>query len=208
MESADRESYLKRRYGGSQAFVNKREQRFVADLLARYGPFERVIDIPCGHGRFTPQLRTAARRELVCGDHDKRHIDALVAAESDAGTAIVTKECDMYDPLPFADDEFDLVFTFRFFHHIEQDEQRIHVIHELARIAKKYLIISYYYDAALHSLQKRLWKRKGHKHRLPMISRTAFRELFARENCRLLEDFAVIPGIHAQRIALLEKGTV
>lgn len=201
----DRASYLKRRYGGSQSFINKREQRIVADLLSQFGPFDRVIDIPCGHGRFTPQLRIAARGILVCGDHDTKHIDALMEAETENGTEMVTRECDLYEALPFTDREFDLVFTFRFFHHIEQDKQRLHVVHELARIAKHYLIVSYYEDAMLHSLQKRLWKRKGHKRRLPMIPRTTFHNLFANQACKVLKDIALIPGVHAQRIALLKK---
>ena len=145
MMDADRAAYLKKRYRRSQSILNRREQRFVDAMLAQVdGPLEQIIDLPCGHGRFTPQLRRAASQRLVCADLRLEHINALVRAEDVVGTPIETSQVDLYQQLPFADKEFNLVFNFRFFHHIRDDAHRQHVIAELSRISGRYLIaVSY-----------------------------------------------------------------
>ena len=160
MMDADRATYLKKRYRRSQSILNRREQRFVDAMLAQVdGPLEQIIDLPCGHGRFTPQLRRAASQRLVCADLRLEHINALVEAEDSSGTPIETAQVDLYQGLPFADNEFNLVFNFRFFHHIRDDRHRHHVIAELSRISGRYLIVSYYANSPVHALQKRLWRR-------------------------------------------------
>ena len=206
MMDADRATYLKKRYRGSQSVLNYREQRFVGDMLTRISDsLEDVIDLPCGHGRFTPQLRQAANRRLVCADLRHEHIRALVEAEDPDGTLIETARVDLYERLPFANEEFDLVFNFRFFHHIRNPDHREHVISELARISGRYLIVSYYADSAVHALQKRLWRRAGHSRDLPMIDAPEFNRRFSEYGCEVVEDRAVLPGIHAHHIALIRR---
>ena len=97
MMDADRATYLKKRYRRSQSILNRREQRFVDAMLAQVdGPLEQIIDLPCGHGRFTPQLRRAASQRLVCADLRLEHINALVGAEDVVGTPIETSQVDLY----------------------------------------------------------------------------------------------------------------
>ena len=206
MMDADREAYLKKRYRRSQAILNRREQRFVDAMLAQVdGPMEQIIDLPCGHGRFTPQLRRAASQRLVCADLRLEHISALVGAEDAVGTPIETAQVDLYQRLPFADREFSLVFNFRFFHHIRDDSHRQHVISELSRISGHYLIVSYYANSAVHALQKRLWRRTGHTRDLPMISTSDLHRCFRQHGCEIVEDRAVLPGIHAHHITLMRR---
>ena len=77
-----RKTYMGTRYGRSQMFINWREQRIVAGLLEMTErPLSRILDIPSGHGRLTPQLRAAAGEELVCGDISLKRLKALVDAE-------------------------------------------------------------------------------------------------------------------------------
>jgi len=206
MMDADRATYLKKRYRRSQSILNRREQRFVDAMLAQVdGPLEQIIDLPCGHGRFTPQLRRAASQRLVCADLRLEHINALVGAEDVVGTPIETSQVDLYQRLPFADKEFNLVFNFRFFHHIRDDAHRQHVIAELSRISGRYLIVSYYANSAVHALQKKLWRRTGHTRDLPMISTSEFHRCFRQHGCEIVEDRAVLPGIHAHHITLMRR---
>ncbi|KAA3624623.1 MAG: class I SAM-dependent methyltransferase [Proteobacteria bacterium] len=205
MSEADRHSYLSRRYGGSQSIMNRRERRMVAELLAVTGQPSRVLDLPCGHGRFTPQLRAATRDVVVCGDHNPKNISALLAAEDKDGTPLQTLEIDLFERLPFDNDSFDLVFNFRFFHHIFDDALRRHVILELSRVSRRFLIVSYYDDVWLHKTQKKLWRHRKHRRELPMVPRGQMHHEFAQANCRVISDRAVMPVVHAHRIALLEK---
>lgn len=205
MSEADRTSYLRRRYGGFQSIMDRRERRFVDELLTRIGPVGKILDLPCGHGRFTPRLRAAATTLLTCGDHNEKNIAALVAAEDEAGTPIETVTVDLFETLPFDDGAFDLVFNFRFFHHIFDAGHRRHVITELARVSRRYLLVSYYDDVFIHRAQKRLWKHRKHRRSLPMVPRPRIHAEFAAAGGRVAGDRAVLPVIHAHRIALFEK---
>lgn len=197
---------MRTRYGRSQMFINWREQKIVAgmfELIER--PLRRILDVPSGHGRFTPQLRAAASEGLVCGDISMERLEALVEAESAEGPPIETVEIDLFKPLPFDTGEFDLIFNFRFFQHIKREELRDQLIEELARVCKRYMIVSFYEKTAIHSWQKRYWRRAGHKRTMPMPSREQFFGLFEKQGCRVMAHRGVIPGVHAQRIVLFEK---
>ena len=203
----DQASYLRRRYRGSQAIIDRRERKIVGQFLKRLGPqIGRVLDAPSGVGRFTAQLREVASERLVCGDLWDETLQALRRAEQrHDGVAIETTEVDLYRVLPFAQGEFDLVFNFRFFHHIRSAEQCNHVAAELARVTSRYLIVSYYATASIHAWQKRIWRRKGHVRSLPMIPLSEFHQLFARHGMRVVEDRPVLPLLHAHHIVLFER---
>ena len=147
----NRKTYMGTRYGRSQMFINWREQQIVAGLLEMTeGPLTRILDIPSGHGRLTPQLRAAAGEELVCGDISLKRLKALVDAEPAEGTPIEIKEVDLFKAIPFKTNEFDLVFNFRFFQHVDDQDISDRLIVELARVSKRYVIVSFYESAALH----------------------------------------------------------
>jgi len=203
----DQASYLRRRYRGSQVIIDRRERKIVGQFLKRLGPqIGRVLDAPSGVGRFTAQLREVASERLVCGDLWDETLQALRRAEQrHDGVVIETTKVDLYRVLPFAQGEFDLVFNFRFFHHIRSAEQCNHVAAELARVTSRYLIVSYYATASIHAWQKRIWRRKGHTRSLPMMPLSEFHQLFARHGMRIVEDRSVLPLLHAHHIALFER---
>ena len=203
----DQTSYLRRRYRGSQAIIDRRERKIVGQFLKRLGPqIGGVLDAPSGVGRFTAQLREVTSERLVCGDLWGETLQALRRAEQHHdGVPIETTEVDLYRVLPFVRSEFDLVFNFRFFHHIQNAEQRNHVAAELTRVTSRYLIVSYYATASIHAWQKRIWRRKGHARSLPMIPLSEFHQLFARHGMRVVEDRPVLPLLHAHHIVLLER---
>lgn len=201
-----RVAYLRRRYRGSQAIVDRRERRIVGQYLQGLQQVETVLDLPSGVGRFTPQLRRIASQRLVCGDKWQETLNALERAELEqGGTKIETRAVDLYQSLPFIRGEFDLVFNFRFFHHIRSVEQREHVAAELARVAARYLIVSYYASATVHAWQKRVWNRAGHVRSLPMIPVSVFHNLFIKHEMSVIADRPILPLLHAHRIALLER---
>ena len=206
MAIADRETYLATRYRGSQRWVSRREMAHVEHLLESViGEVDRILDAPSGHGRFTPLLLPRARESLVCADASEVHLKALEAAEEKHLDRISIRHCDLYESLPFDDRTFDLVFNFRFFHHIETDARRRHVVAELARVSREFLIVSYYDDAPVHRWQKKLWRRRGHVRELPMITSAELGSLFADQGFQRLSDWALLPRIHAHRIALLKR---
>ena len=201
----DRSTYHRKRYGRSQALVNFREQRLVRAFLLRIGPAQRILDLPCGFGRFTPKLRDAARLELVCGDRDQGRLRELRASEPREGTPLAITRADLNGTLPFEDCAFDLVFNFRFFHHVRDADLRSRVAGELVRVAARHLIVSYYHPAPLHLSFKRWRGHPKHALDLALLEKQSFLEIFEALGCCVLADRAVLPFVHASRIALLRK---
>jgi SAM-dependent methyltransferase len=203
----DRAAYLRHRFGGSQRIVRWREERMVAALLARLeGSLSCVLDAPCGHGRFTAQLRAATRGLLVSADSDPRHLRALRSAESPAYLPDLV-ELDLRSPLPFGDRTFDLVFTVRFLHHVREQAWRERLLEDLVRVSRRYVLVSYYEAGSLHSLQKALQHALKPKRgrRLAMVRRSELLRSFDAMGCRVVSDSAILPGLHAHRLVLLER---
>ena len=103
------------------------------------------------------------------------------------------------------DNAFDLVFNLRFFHHVRDPELRSHVAGELVRVAARHLIVSYYHPAPLHFSFKRWRGHPKHALDLALLEKQSFLEIFAALGCCVLADRAVLPFVHASRIALLRK---
>ncbi len=212
MTARDRRSYLGRRFRRVQSLVNRREQSLVRRLLARIpGQLATILDIPCGYGRFTPLLGARARERLVCCDRRPERIRALVEAEracspEACGRRLAPAAADLYSLLPFRERSFDLVFCFRFFHHVHDDARRAHAICEIARAAARWVLFSYYDSTGLHRAQKHLWRAVTHRSiHVTMHPRRSFLGLFAPHGFRVVAECGVLPGIHAHRLVLLER---
>ncbi len=129
----DPEHYLPltgERLGGEHA---DREAEFLAEVL-ELDPDDRVLDVPCGHGRHANRL--AERGVDVAGlDRSGEFLERARADADDRGVAVEYARGDMRE-LPWGDDEFDAaynVFTsFGFF----DDEGNRRVLAELARVVR------------------------------------------------------------------------
>lgn len=220
----ERSAYLEERFGGWQRLVHARELRVVDSFLERLErSASRILDAPSGHGRFTPRLlRLAAaagrgRRRapiVVSCDRARERLAALARAEGaggpGAGARLLLARLDLLRPLPFPPRAFDLVFCLRFLHHVRTPEARRRVLEELARVSSRHVIISYYATGTLHSLQKpadRVLRalRGRRRSNVVMIRRRELLGLLDEIGCRLVAERAALPGVHAQRLALLER---
>ena len=198
----DRERYLHTRYGGLQSFVDRIEQRLVYAMLDRLETRpRRVLDAPSGHGRFTPALRELATDSLVCMDGSQRRLATLKESESGPGTPFETRIVNLEERLPFEDGEFDLVFCFRYFHHVADAELRRRVVTELLRVSNQYALLSYYDSVSLHYFQKILLRQK----RIAFQRRREVADLANAAGWKVREDRAPLPLVHGQRIVALEK---
>lgn len=125
------------------------ERRAVLRALARTGVTGGlVLDVPCGAGRLTPLLETAARR-LVSVDYSpamvaihrrrfgERHPEALVG--------------DSFR-LPFRDRAFDVVFSARLSHHIGDEALRLEHLREVMRVSAAWTIVTVFDSRSLKNL--------------------------------------------------------
>jgi SAM-dependent methyltransferase len=122
---------------------NRRELAVVSRALAAAGARGHVLDCPCGAGRLVPTILRRAER-VTAADVSAamvREAEDALAAEARAGRvdfAVASAEA-----LPFADDRFDTVVCHRLLHHVQDADERGRILHELARVASRRVVLSF-----------------------------------------------------------------
>ena len=158
--------YQRQRYRSvDQALVNWREQRIVEALLTTCQlQGEALLDMPCGYGRFTAlfaRLGITATGADMSGD--MVHLARENQVPSERGRWLAADICH----LPFADGTFDCALSIRLLHHRYSHDVRVHMLRELARVSRRFVLISFYLSTPLHTLA-RYWR--GTRGRLSMLS--------------------------------------
>jgi ubiquinone/menaquinone biosynthesis C-methylase UbiE len=193
--------YQQRRYRSvDQALVNWREQRIIEALLTscqlRGGS---LLDVPCGYGRFTPLF---ARLGIMAMGADVRRAMVCLARENQPGPEMSHWLQANIFALPFADNAFDCVLSIRLLHHYYSDAERIRIVRELARVSRRFVVLSVYHATPLHTLV-RSWRRM--RSRLSMLTTAEFQELIQASGLHLWRQRALCRWCHAQTFVVLRK---
>ncbi len=190
--------YERTRYASpDQRLVDRLERQTVWRLL-RGVPAKNLLDIPSGYGRFTSLLSSFGGR-LVAGD---RSLRAVMRCRERAGPgAAVFNVVSDAARLPFRGDTFDLVFCFRLFHHVPWSEAG-RFLKELARVSRRWVLISCYVETGAHRFLRRA-QRRGSK--IYFYRRREVLRLLSRAGLRVFAVSRPLPFFHAQTVFLLEK---
>jgi len=205
-EKHEVEEYEKRRYRGQdQRLVDRRERRILRKILRELGgDFLRVLDLPCGYGRFS-RLVLDKGFSLVSSDLSFHMVKRAreKSGEVHLHSAVVA---DAKQGLPFKNGAFSLLLCVRFFHHLHEKKERESILSEFFRVCSDWLILSYYQRNWLHSLQRKLRRRlKKSKTMIKMVSRQEFYEEVGVAGFKVVSVSPLFRGIHSQHVALLEK---
>jgi SAM-dependent methyltransferase len=169
----DPQGYQQQRYRSlDQAWVNWREQRLLAQLLTQCQLAKgTVLDVPCGYSRFAPLY---ARLGITAIGADVSYAMAHLAAANQARHGRERWLCADVLALPFTDSVFDSVLCIRLLHHRYSDAERQRILCELARVSRRFVIISFYRSTLLHTVARH-WR--GSRGRLAMMTLPHLREL-------------------------------
>jgi len=118
----------------------------------RLGPLEQVLDAPCGTGRLLPVLGEGDRS--VTGADLSLEMLGQEATRDSAN--LLRAECER---LPFADRSFDAVVCMRFLFHVEDPAARAAILSELARIARRAVIVQVRWGTSVKHALRRLRRR-------------------------------------------------
>lgn len=192
--------YQQRRYRSiDQAWVNRREQRIVATLLADCHLADGLLlDVPCGYGRFGPLL--AGLGMTAVGADESRDMIQLVV-ENHRRPYQGRWLCASIFDLPFADNTFDAVLCVRLFHHRYSTAERQHMLGELARVSRRFVLLSFYRCTPLHALARH-WR--GTRGRLEMLPFSRFRHLVQASGLQIQRVHALLRFCHAQTFVVLQ----
>ena len=124
---------------------NAREQRLVRALLRDLPNSTLTLDLPCGYGRMYPLVKSMSSR-VVEGDWSffmlreaQRRMTWREGPERPLGHVRATAFT-----LPFPDRTFDLVFSVRLCHHIDDYDERMQYVREILRISARSVVFTYF----------------------------------------------------------------
>lgn len=143
------------RHGKAEAYATRnparhqRELRLLAEVFPGR-PGERVLDLPCGAGRLAPWL-TARGCQVVAADGA---FAMLQQARREQAQLAQSVQADAL-AWPFADRTVDGAVVFRFLHHLPA-ERADQVIAEACRVARRFVVVSFFHPCSAHHLRRRL----------------------------------------------------
>ncbi len=140
------------RPGGKHEQMHHREVAALRSLLSRTGRLQVAMDLPAGTGRLTPVLAEHAGKVILA---DASEVMLEVAKEDNPSLPaefLVTSA----EKIDLPDGSVDLVFCHRFLHHIYQPGLRQRIFQEMARVARRHVIVSYYAGGFRSRLKWRL----------------------------------------------------
>jgi ubiquinone/menaquinone biosynthesis C-methylase UbiE len=153
--------YADRFETGSRKAINEREQRAVAKIFAEMPDCRSVLDVPSGAGRFAKTL-AAGGRKIVGADSA---FEILEHGRERAGANHVPISFMQSDAskLPLANDAVDCIFCNRLLHHIHSAKERAVFLEEFHRVARRYLVISFFDYHSFGVVRRFLKALKGRK---------------------------------------------
>ncbi len=155
------EKYAKRFEENSRKGIDRREQQAVRNIFGPLKNCHTVLDVPSGAGRFLSSLGHDGRKviEMDVAREILQHA-AKRAAQSRLHAGFVQGDGSR---LPLADNAVDAVFCNRLLHHIVVKGERAMILRELRRVARRYVVVSFFDYGSFGAVRKILKKIKGSK---------------------------------------------
>ncbi len=147
------------RYAGRSPSRNASEERLLVPLLQSIRPKDEAdrlvaLDIPAGAGRMSRCLKVLGF-EVFESDIAFEML-AMGRRLSDGKTPPLAVVGDLEGRLPFHERAFDLVLCWRLLHHLPSHALLGHVLLELSRVSRRWVIVSFFHPVSLHNLQRQV----------------------------------------------------
>ncbi|MFH1740022.1 MAG: class I SAM-dependent methyltransferase [bacterium] len=131
-------TYDERKFGSpAKARYNRATQKALSQALCLLADDSRILDMPCGTGRWT-EFIIRKRMRYVGGDISLEMMNVCLQKHETIRKAFDLARMDG-STLPFADKTFDALLTFKFLS-LLPEEIRLDVLREFRRVTRRYLI--------------------------------------------------------------------
>ncbi len=193
-----------RRYQVRKERRHRAEMRLIDRAFKNIPKKHIVLDVPCGGGRAAEHL---ARQGYAVGAADLSDAMLSIAREKlGQKKMILFVEKQDVEALSFPSRAFDTILCFRLFHHFPTEDIRRRVVAELCRVAREYVVLSYFSPFSATSLKRSLRLRFGgkpsQKHATPLSEVSGY---FEQCGFHLVKDFAQLPLVHTMHLALFAR---
>jgi ubiquinone/menaquinone biosynthesis C-methylase UbiE len=137
-----RRSFLRR-------LASRRELSLFDRALAQAAAYGKVLDCPCGAGRLGPVLLRRAVRLTAADLSGPMLVEARGALAAPARSGRVGFVRSAAHSLPFPKGAFDVAVCSRLLHHVVDPGERARLLRELARVAGRWVVLSFHDADAL-----------------------------------------------------------
>jgi ubiquinone/menaquinone biosynthesis C-methylase UbiE len=184
-------------------FGTRHEWRLIRRHLARVGRSRVILELPCGGGRITPAFADAAdfiiEADIAIGQIRYARATSTIATPRAWLTASAFH-------IPLRDGAVDGTICIRLAHHLPTPAERERLFHELMRVSKRFVIVTFFDQYSLKNLTRGLrhpFKRKPPK---PAMTATQVAELAHKCGGRLVAAPSLNRIASGHRFALIVKG--
>jgi len=182
--------------------IAEREKKILRSLISnRCGGIHTILDFPCGSGKLSAIFKQTAFS--ICAADIS---EAMLSMAKETYPAIANFQglirADI-TKIPFKSESFDCIICLRLMHRLPP-EVRQEILHELVRVTKQYVIVSYGIAQVADKVRRFLMKRNP-KSAYWMATERDLENEVARAGLRVLNVHSVIPYFYYERIFLLEK---
>lgn len=159
------EKYNKVRFkGGFHGRTTVNKWKMIQRAVAGLEGISRVLDLPCGTGRFTQQILEHGWK-LVNGDISLPMLRSAREVGENHPALIGSARFDA-EHLPFADGSLDLVISICFLMHVPRSV-RPGIFREYARVSKRYVVLDVRHKYCLNTWFKHIRRLFSSKVKLP-----------------------------------------
>lgn len=183
-------------------FGTRHEWRLIGGHLDRVGRVGTVLELPCGGGRITPAFAERAdfviEADIAIGQIRYGRATSTLAVPRAWMTASAFH-------IPLRDASVDGAICIRLAHHLPTPAERERLFHELLRVSKRFVIVTYFDHHSLKNLTRRL--RHPFNRKPPKLTMTTARvaELAREGGARLVAAPALNRIASGHRFALIVK---
>ncbi|MEK7486626.1 MAG: class I SAM-dependent methyltransferase [Planctomycetota bacterium] len=179
------------------------EKKLVSRVLSFLPKEHRILDLPCGSGRFT-SFFTHNGYHVTSADASEEMLNLTRSNISKESFQIPIEKQNIFHT-SYSNQQFDTVFCFRLLHHFSNPCLQFSLINELSRISSKYIVISYFSPWSFTSVKRSIDKFFGKKVRKHAIRLSTLQEYFASSEFHLIKDFAQFSYLHTLHLAIFER---
>ncbi|MBM3350973.1 MAG: class I SAM-dependent methyltransferase [Betaproteobacteria bacterium] len=200
--------YEKHRRGIEPRLSHWRDVQLARKALKIAGEPLRVLDLPCGAGRFWPTLAENPNRTVIGADNSA---DMVAVATENCPKEIASRFTGMQTSafaIDLPDGAVDSVFSMRLMHHIGKSEHRLVMLKEFHRVTKDTVIMSLWVDG-----NYKAWKRmrsekhhpRGESQNRFLIPAKQIEQEFVQAGFKVVKFLDFIPYYAMWRVYVLRK---
>ncbi|MBM4181497.1 MAG: class I SAM-dependent methyltransferase [Betaproteobacteria bacterium] len=204
--------YRKHRDGLARRLSHAWDTRLARKALVLAGNPGRVLDLPCGAGRFWPLLAEREDREILAADNSSDMIGIALAQQP----AHIVSRVRTFRTSAFAielpDRSVDSIFCMRLLHHVRDSAHRLAMLREFHRVTEDSVIVSLWVDGNYKAWKRaRLERRRAGSGKVGtnanrfVVPRAVIEQEFAQAGFTVQSHLDFLPGYAMWRVYVLRK---